>query len=54
MGHNLNIENSPDADTYHAWEFSSDVQASLCVPPFCYSTTLNASASLTQSNTDST
>ncbi|WP_416051218.1 hemagglutinin repeat-containing protein [Cupriavidus basilensis] len=54
VGRNLNIESRPDTDTYHARESSSGVQASLCVPPFCYGTTVSASASLTQGNTDST
>ncbi|RWA51063.1 hypothetical protein AU476_26040 [Cupriavidus sp. UYMSc13B] len=30
------------------------MQASLCVPPFCYGTTVHASGSVTQGNTDST
>ncbi|CAQ69533.1 hypothetical protein, putative gene remnant [Cupriavidus taiwanensis LMG 19424] len=29
------------------------MQASLCVPPFCYGTTVHANASLTQGSTNS-
>ncbi|MGT2455575.1 hemagglutinin repeat-containing protein [Cupriavidus basilensis] len=54
VGRNLNIESRPDTETYHARESASGFQASLCVPPFCYGTTVNASASVTQGNTDST
>jgi filamentous hemagglutinin len=54
VGRDLNIESRPDTETYHSKESSSGMQASLCVPPFCYGTTVNASGSVTQGNTDST
>jgi len=53
-GRDLNIESRPDTETYHSKESSSGVQASICVPPFCYGTTVHASGSVTQGNTDST
>ncbi|WP_373380283.1 hemagglutinin repeat-containing protein [Cupriavidus nantongensis] len=54
VGRDLNIESRPDTETYHSKESSSGMQASICVPPFCYGTTVHANASLTQGNTDST
>ncbi len=53
VGRNLNIESRPDTETYHSKESSSGMQASICVPPFCYGTTVHASGSVTQGNTDS-
>ncbi|QRQ85616.1 hemagglutinin repeat-containing protein [Cupriavidus oxalaticus] len=54
VGRDLNIESRPDTETYHRKESSSGMQASICVPPFCYGTTVHASGSVTQGNTDST
>ena len=54
VGRDLNIESRPDTETYHSKESSSGMQASICVPPFCYGTTVHASGSVTQGNTDST
>ncbi|WP_354682931.1 hemagglutinin repeat-containing protein, partial [Cupriavidus necator] len=39
VGRDLNIESRPDTETYHSKESSSGMQASICVPPFCYGTT---------------
>ncbi len=54
VGRDLNIESRQDTETYHSRESSSGMQASVCVPPFCYGTTVHASGSVTQGNTDST
>lgn len=54
VGRDLNIESRQDTETYHSRESSSGMQASVCVPPFCYGTTIHASGSVTQGNTDST
>jgi filamentous hemagglutinin len=54
VGRDLNIESRPDTESYQSRESSSGVQASMCVPPFCYGTTVHANASLTQGKTDST
>ncbi|AJG22983.1 hemagglutinin repeat-containing protein [Cupriavidus basilensis] len=54
VGRNLNVESRQDTDNYHSRESSSGFQASLCVPPFCYGTTVSASASVSSGNTDST
>ncbi len=54
VGRDLNIESRQDTETYHAKESSSGMQASICIPPFCYGTTVNASATANSGNTDST
>ncbi|WP_354687767.1 hemagglutinin repeat-containing protein [Cupriavidus necator] len=54
VGRDLNIESRPDTETYHARESSSGMQASICVPPFCYGTTVHANANVNQGKTDST
>ncbi|ESH86953.1 filamentous hemagglutinin outer membrane protein [Cupriavidus sp. HPC(L)] len=54
IGRDLNIESRQDTETYHSRESSSGMQASVCVPPFCYGTAVHASGSVTQGNTDST
>lgn len=54
VGRDLNIESRQDTDNYHARESSSGMQASICVPPFCYGTTVNASGTMSSGKTDST
>lgn len=54
VGRDLNIESRQDTEIYHSKESSSGMQASICVPPFCYGTTVNASATMANGNTDST
>ncbi|MHA7683079.1 hemagglutinin repeat-containing protein [Cupriavidus sp. PET2-C1] len=54
VGRNLNVESRQDTDNYHSRESSSGFQASLCVPPICYGTTVSGSVSVSSGNTDST
>ncbi|WP_291456553.1 hemagglutinin repeat-containing protein [Cupriavidus sp.] len=54
VGRDLNIESRQDTDVYHSKESSSGMQASICVPPFCYGTTVNASGTTASGKTDST
>lgn len=54
IGRDLNIESRQDTDVYHSKESSSGMQASICVPPFCYGTTVNASGTMASGKTDST
>uniref|UniRef100_UPI001F20E178 hemagglutinin repeat-containing protein n=1 Tax=Cupriavidus agavae TaxID=1001822 RepID=UPI001F20E178 len=54
VGRDFNIESRPDTDDFTSRETSSGMQASLCVPPFCVGTTVNASGTHTQGKTDST
>ncbi len=54
VGRDLNIESRQDTETYHSKESSSGMQASICVPPICYGTTVNASATMSSGDTDST
>lgn len=54
IGRDLNIESRQDTDDYHSRESSSGMQASICVPPICYGTTVSASGSASSGKTDST
>lgn len=54
VGRDFNIESRPDTDDFTSRETSSGMQASICVPPFCVGTTVNASGTHTQGKTDST
>ncbi|MGO4278772.1 hemagglutinin repeat-containing protein, partial [Cupriavidus sp. RAF20_2] len=54
IGRDLNIESRQDTDDYHSRESSSGMQASICVPPICYGTTVSASGSVSSGKTDST
>ncbi|WP_416052250.1 VENN motif pre-toxin domain-containing protein [Cupriavidus basilensis] len=54
VGRNLNVESRQDTDNYHSRESSSGFQASLCVPPICYGTTVSGGVSVSSGNTDST
>jgi len=54
VGRDLNIESRQDTDDYHSRESSSGMQASICVPPICYGTTVSASGSASSGETDST
>ncbi|WP_454056108.1 hemagglutinin repeat-containing protein [Cupriavidus sp. Marseille-Q8015] len=54
VGRDLNIESRQDTEIYHSKESSSGMQASICVPPICYGTTVNASATMASGKTDST
>ncbi|URF06795.1 hemagglutinin repeat-containing protein [Cupriavidus campinensis] len=51
---NHRIESRQDTDDYHSRESSSGMQASICVPPICYGTTVSASGSVSSGKTDST
>jgi filamentous hemagglutinin len=51
---NHRIESRQDTDDYHSRESSSGMQASICVPPICYGTTVSASGSASSGKTDST
>ncbi|WP_454766900.1 hemagglutinin repeat-containing protein [Cupriavidus campinensis] len=54
IGRDLNIESRQDTDDYRSRESSSGMQASICVPPICYGTTVSASGSASSGTTDST
>jgi filamentous hemagglutinin len=54
IGRDLNIASQQDADTYHSKQDSAGFSASVCIPPFCYGTTVEASANAAKANTDST
>jgi hypothetical protein len=48
---NHRIESRQDTDDYHSRESSSGMQASICVPPICYGTTVSASGSVSSGKT---
>jgi filamentous hemagglutinin len=54
VGRNLSIASQQDTDTYHSKQDSAGFSATVCVPPFCYGITLEASANAAKANTDST
>ncbi|MFA9441878.1 hemagglutinin repeat-containing protein, partial [Uliginosibacterium sp. sgz301328] len=54
IGHDLNIRSRQDTETYDARTESGGFQASLCIPPFCYGTTVSASGNYSEGNTTST
>ncbi|MGF6572677.1 filamentous hemagglutinin [Paraburkholderia sp. GAS333] len=45
VGRDLNIASQQDTNTYNSQQASAGVQASICVPPFCYGTTVTGTAS---------
>ncbi|WP_177035086.1 hemagglutinin repeat-containing protein, partial [Pseudomonas edaphica] len=53
IGGNLNIASRHDTDTQKSKQSSAGVGASICVPPFCYGTTVTASANMSAGNMNS-
>uniref|UniRef100_UPI00055019AA hemagglutinin repeat-containing protein n=1 Tax=Andreprevotia chitinilytica TaxID=396808 RepID=UPI00055019AA len=53
IGRDLNVISLQDTDTYRAKQDSSGFNASVCVPPFCYGTTVSASVSVGKGKTNS-
>ncbi|WP_408128812.1 hemagglutinin repeat-containing protein [Paraburkholderia strydomiana] len=45
VGRDLNIASQQDTNTYDSKQTSAGFQASICVPPICYGTTVSGSAS---------
>ncbi|AMP16359.1 hemagglutinin repeat-containing protein [Collimonas pratensis] len=54
VGRDLNIHSQQDTSTYQSVQNSSGVNASICVPPFCYGTTVQANGSMDSQNINST
>ena len=54
VGRDLNIQSQQDTATYYGKQTSGGFQASVCVPPFCYGTTVSGSASASQQNITAT
>ncbi|MGV2288355.1 hemagglutinin repeat-containing protein [Trinickia sp. YCB016] len=48
VGRDLNIQSPQDTNTYNSKQSSAGFQASLCIPPICYGTTVSGSASVSQ------
>uniref|UniRef100_E1T9S0 Filamentous hemagglutinin family outer membrane protein n=1 Tax=Burkholderia sp. (strain CCGE1003) TaxID=640512 RepID=E1T9S0_BURSG len=46
VGRDLNIASQQDTNTYDSKQTGSGFQASICVPPICYGTTVSGSASV--------
>jgi adhesin HecA-like repeat protein len=53
VGRDLNIASQQDTDTFHSKQDSAGFSASLCVPPFCFGSTVSGSVSSANANTDS-
>ncbi|MCK3846210.1 hemagglutinin repeat-containing protein [Pseudomonas sp. W15Feb34] len=53
IGGNLNIASRQDIDTQKSKQSSAGAGASICVPPFCYGTTVTASGSMSAGNMSS-
>ncbi|MBI6631740.1 hemagglutinin repeat-containing protein [Pseudomonas paralactis] len=53
IGGNLNIASRQDIDTQKSKQSSAGAGASICVPPFCYGTTVTASGSMSAGNMNS-
>ncbi|MBT2375601.1 hemagglutinin repeat-containing protein, partial [Pseudomonas fluorescens] len=53
IGGNLNIASRQDTDTQKSKQSSAGAGASICVPPFCYGTTVTASGSMSAGNMNS-
>ncbi|MGB7192392.1 MAG: hemagglutinin repeat-containing protein [Collimonas pratensis] len=54
VGRDLNIHSQQDTSTYQSVQNSSGVNASICVPPFCYGTTVQANGNMDSQNINST
>ncbi|WP_283093916.1 hemagglutinin repeat-containing protein [Pseudomonas sp. MWU12-2345] len=53
IGGNLNITSRQDSETQKSEQGSAGFGASICIPPFCYGSTVTASASLAAGNMNS-
>ncbi|WP_211474738.1 beta strand repeat-containing protein [Collimonas humicola] len=54
VGRDLNIHSQQDTSTYQSIQDSSGVNLSLCIPPFCYGTTVQANGNMDSQNINST
>ena len=54
IGRDLNIASQQDTDTFHSKQDSAGFSASICVPPFCFGSTVSGSVNVANANTDST
>jgi filamentous hemagglutinin len=54
VGGDLNIVSTQDTDDYTSEQNSSGFGASLCIPPICYGTTVQANVNVESGNVDST
>jgi filamentous hemagglutinin len=48
VGRDLNIASLQDTNTYDSKQSSAGFQASICIPPFCYGTTVSGSANASE------
>ena len=53
IGGDLNVASRQDTDTQKSKQGSAGVGASICVPPFCYGTTVTGSANISAGNMNS-